>query len=99
MMRLIPRHSAGIRRAPLVKFTFDGREMDGHDGEMILSALLRGGVVHLRDAPNDGAPRGAFCATGLCQECVVRIEGGIVESCRAVVRAGLDVTSLRRVDE
>ena len=98
-MRLIPDHTSRIRRSALVPFTLDGHEMTGHDGETVMAALLRAGVLHLRDAPNDGGPRGAFCAMGLCQECVVQIDGGVVESCRTALRAGLSVTSLRHRDE
>ena len=94
-MRLRPDHSARIRRAALVRFTFDGTELFGHEGENLAVALIRAGRRHLRDAPVDGAPRGAFCCMGLCQECLVRIDGLAVESCRLCVSAGLAVTSLK----
>ncbi|WP_297770549.1 (2Fe-2S)-binding protein [uncultured Roseovarius sp.] len=94
-MRLTPDQSGLIRRAEKVTFTFDGASVAGHAGESLAVALLRAGHLHLRDAPEDGAPRGAFCCMGLCQECVVRIGGQVVESCRSVVASGLAVTSLK----
>jgi predicted molibdopterin-dependent oxidoreductase YjgC len=96
MIRLVPDQSGLIARTDLVTFTFDGQSFVGHSGETVLSALIRGGVRHLRDAPTDGAPRGAFCCMGLCQECVVQVGGVHIESCRQIVSGGLAVESLRR---
>lgn len=96
MIRLIPDHSGRIRRAAEVSFTFDGAPVAAHAGESVAVALLRAGHLHLRDAPEDGAARGAFCCMGLCQECVVQVNGAVVESCRQPVEAGLAVSSLRR---
>lgn len=91
MIRLTPDHSAQITRAPEVSFTFDGVRVTGHAGESLAAALMRSGVRHLRDAPEDGAARGAFCLMGLCQECVVLVDGTKVESCRVEVAEGLEV--------
>lgn len=95
-MRLIPDHSRQIRRATMVEFTFDDLPVSGHSGESLAVALMRSGQLHLRDAPADGAARGAFCCMGLCQECVVNIDGQAVESCRQAVVPGLAVTSFKR---
>jgi predicted molibdopterin-dependent oxidoreductase YjgC len=85
------RASAGIRRSPRVTFSFAGMPVEGHEGESVAAALYAAGIRHLRDAPRDGAPRGAFCAMGICQECLVVIDGHRLEACRASVTAGLDV--------
>jgi predicted molibdopterin-dependent oxidoreductase YjgC len=95
MIRLVPDQSQQIRRAAEVEFTFDGVPVRAHVGDTIAVALMRAGQLYLRDAPRDDAPRGAFCCMGLCQECVVRIDGGLVESCCEVVRDGLVVQSLK----
>lgn len=96
MIRLVPDHSDQIRRAPTVTFTFDGQQIAGHAGETVLAALIRAGKPHLRDAPEDGAARGGFCCMGLCQECVVMVDGHHIESCRLPVRGGLNVQSLKQ---
>jgi aerobic-type carbon monoxide dehydrogenase small subunit (CoxS/CutS family) len=96
MIRLVPDQSTRIRRAPEVGFTFDGQPVQGRVGESVASALMRAGRLYLRDAPEGGGPRGAFCCMGLCQECVVRVDGAIVESCRLTVTPGLEITSLKR---
>lgn len=95
-MRLTPDHSGQIRRAAMVKFTFDGLPVSGHAGESLAVALMRSGQLRLRDAPVDGAARGTFCCMGLCQECVVCIDGQAVESCCQTVVPGLAVTSFKR---
>lgn len=96
MIRLVPDQSDLITRTPPVEFTFDGWPVTAHEGETVLAALMRSGEIHLRDAPDDGAPRGAFCCMGLCQECVVQVNGLQVESCRQQVADGLVVHSLKR---
>jgi len=82
-------------RGPKVRFRFDGREIEGFAGESVAAALLAQGIRALRNAPLDGGPRGLFCAMGICQECVVLVNGRRVESCRLIVSDGLDV---RRVE-
>ena len=96
MISLVPDQSGQIKRAEEVSFTFDGALARGHSGESLAAALIRSGHLHLRDAPGDGAARGAYCLMGLCQECVVEMDGQRVESCRAVLQAGMTVTSLKR---
>jgi predicted molibdopterin-dependent oxidoreductase YjgC len=99
MIQLVPNQSHLIERTPLVEFTFDGKVIAAHSGETVLSALLRAGIKNLRDAPTDGAPRGAFCCMGLCQECLVQIDGLNIESCRKTVTDGLIVRSIRRSND
>lgn len=91
MIRLVPNHAALIKRSEVVTFTFDGMPVEGHVGESLVSALLRAGHLTLRHAPNDDAPRGAFCCMGLCQECAVVVQGQVVEACRTDVSADLVV--------
>lgn len=91
MIRLVPNQARQIKRSEKVTFTFDGTPVIGHAGESLVAALMRAGYLALRNAPNDAAPRGAFCCMGLCQECAVRIEGQIVEACRTDVTPGLIV--------
>lgn len=93
MIRLVPDQSGEIARKPTVTFAYNTLPVSGYDGETLATALLRAGLVHLRNAPEDNAPRGVFCAMGLCQECVVQINGAKIESCRATVSEGLNVFS------
>ena len=95
MIRLVPDQSAKIMRTEKVEFTFDGEAIWGYAGESLAAALIRSRRLHFRDAPEGAGPRGAFCLMGLCQECVVVLEGQTVESCRIELRPGIVLTSLR----
>jgi predicted molibdopterin-dependent oxidoreductase YjgC len=88
------RSRAGVSRTPRVSFFFDGRELEGHAGETLLTALAAHGILALRRNEADGRPRGGFCMMGVCQECLVEVAGRRVEACRVPVGAGLRVASL-----
>ena len=60
-------------------------------GETVAAALLAHGRRQLRRSPGEGAPRGAFCLMGACQECAVRIGGRLDLACLVEVRDGLAV--------
>ena len=96
MFRLAPNHQDDIIRTAKVSFTFNGKSLLAHEGESLAAALMRAKQLHISDAPADGAPRGLFCCMGLCQECVVQVDGKTIESCRLQVSQGLHVSSLRR---
>ena len=89
------RATAGVERSEKVAFTFDGTRVMGHLGESIAAALLASGIRVLRTSRRDREARGAFCLMGTCQECIVEIDGRPIESCRAIVSAGLRVISHR----
>lgn len=78
-----------------VGFSFDGEALTGSEGETLAAALHAQGRRTLRIHRDDGGPRGAFCFMGVCQECVVLIDGRQTEACRTLVREGLVVERLR----
>lgn len=94
MIRLVRDQSRHILRSEEVSFVFNGTQFQAHRGESLAAALLRNGVLSLRTAPEDEKPRGMFCCMGLCQECCVKVEGAIVESCRTTVTPGMNVSSI-----
>lgn len=75
-----------------VTFSFDGAPIEAQRGESVASALFASGIVALRRSPADGTPRGPFCLMGVCQECLVQIDGVTTEACRRPVADGLAVT-------
>ena len=79
-----------VQSRPRVVFSVDGRHVGAHAGEMLAAALMAAGIVKLRQSPG-GAPRGAFCLIGVCQECVVRIEGRTRQACLTPVTDGMVV--------
>ncbi|MDJ0950429.1 MAG: FAD-dependent oxidoreductase [Alphaproteobacteria bacterium] len=55
-------------------FDFEGREIRGRPGETLAAALTAAGLRELRETAR-GAPRGLFCGMGVCQDCLVEIDG------------------------
>ncbi len=86
-----------VQRTEKISFQFDGIEVGAFEGETIAAALLRARITHLRDAPNSKKPRGMFCVMGVCQECVVIVDGKIVEACRSKASDGLIVNRVHYV--
>jgi predicted molibdopterin-dependent oxidoreductase YjgC len=79
------------RRPAAVAFTIDGRPATAPAGEPLAAALAALGLLALRASPRAGGPRGAFCFIGQCQECLVRVDGRLVQACLAPVAAGMAV--------
>lgn len=69
-----------------IRIRLDGDEVAGDDGQTIAGVLLASGVVSWRTAA--GAERGIFCGIGVCQDCLVTVNG--VEGVRACQREARD---------
>ncbi len=82
----------GVERPAAVEIVVDGRSVPAHEGESLAAALMVAGVRTLRYSPLRRMPRGAFCLMGVCQECVVEVDGRTVLSCIEPVRAGIKVS-------
>ena len=82
-------------RGQRVRFQVDGQWIDSYEGETVAAALWASGIRNLRSSPVMGAPRGMFCYMGVCQECVVLINGERATSCAFPVSEGLQVTLLK----
>ncbi len=75
-----------------VSITFEGRALRVGKGLNLAAALLEAGVTHFRDTPVTGAPRGPFCAMGVCFDCLVVVDGvPNQQSCLIEVRDGMEV--------
>jgi hypothetical protein len=83
-------------RGPSFVVYFEGQAIPAFAGESVAVALLAAGVRRLRSSPRDGAPRGLACGIGICQECVVVVEGKTVPSCLLPAREGLRVFEKRQ---
>jgi predicted molibdopterin-dependent oxidoreductase YjgC len=58
-----------------VHFTYDGKILEGLEGEPIAVALKNAGVRIHRYTKKRHEPRGVFCAIGRCTDCVMIVNG------------------------
>lgn len=74
-----------------VSFTYDGKVLEGYEGEPIATALKAAGVMVHRHTKK-GSPRGIFCAIGRCTDCVMIVNGKInVRTCITPLEEGMKV--------
>lgn len=75
-----------------VKFEYDGREIEGKEGEPIAAALMAAGVRTFRYTKRFYQPRGIYCAIGRCTDCMMVVDGvPNVRTCVTPVRDGMKV--------
>ena len=79
-------------KGKIVKFLFDGKEIEGYEGEPIAAALKAADVMVHRFTQKEHMPRGIFCAIGRCTDCVMIVDGvPNVRTCITPLKAGMDV--------
>lgn len=82
-----------------VSFTWNGKEFEGREGEMISSALFASGVQVFGHHHKDKSPQGIFCANGQCSQCLVIADGLPVKSCMTPLREGMNLQSVDGLPE
>lgn len=77
-----------------VRFTLDGRQLEGYEGEPIAAALHAAGVRVLSHSHPRGRPRGFYCAIGNCSSCLMTVnDEPNVRVCVERLRAGMRVST------
>lgn len=75
-----------------ITFDFDGKTLEGYEGEPIAAALRAAGVMVHRHTSRFDQPRGLFCAIGRCTDCVMVVNGKPnVRTCITPLQAGMKV--------
>ena len=85
------KRDARVSRGRAVQIRVDAETIDAFEGESLAVALAAAGFVTLRQSSTAGTPRGAFCLMGVCQECLVHVDGVAVTACLDPVRDGMVV--------
>jgi sarcosine oxidase subunit alpha len=81
-----------IDRNRPVGFWLDGRDMDGFVGDSVASAMAAADVVVTGRSFKYHRPRGLFCMTGACANCLVRIDGvPNLRACQTQLKHGMRV--------
>jgi predicted molibdopterin-dependent oxidoreductase YjgC len=87
-------------KGKLITFYFDGKEVEGYEGEPIAAALKAAGLMVHRYTKKEHKPRGIFCAIGRCTDCVMVVDGvPNVRTCITPLKAGMDVKTQYGVSE
>ncbi len=75
----------------VAEFSFEGRVLKARRGESLLAALVASGELRLR-LTEDGRYRGPFCGMGVCQECLLEVNGRCSQrACMTSVGPGMTV--------
>lgn len=91
-MTLGQRVGPGVTRGVPFRFTVDGESVDAYPGETIATALLAANRRVARRTAHRGAPRGVFCAIGICHDCRMVVDGEAnVRTCLVPARPGMIV--------
>lgn len=81
-----------VEKGQLIDFEFDGKTMQGYEGEPIAMALKAAGVQIHRYTAKEHKPRGIFCAIGRCTDCVMIVNGKPnVRTCVTPLAQGMKV--------
>jgi len=73
-----------------LSFSLDGDRLEGARGDTVASALLRAGVTTFTRSIKYHRPRGPFCLSGSCGQCLLRIDGvPSLPACRVSLREGM----------
>jgi hypothetical protein len=91
-MRTEARRVGGVERDAPLTITVDGDAVLAYPGETVATALLAAGRRVTRRTAHRGAPRGVFCAIGVCHDCRMTVDGEAnVRTCLVPARTGMVV--------
>jgi predicted molibdopterin-dependent oxidoreductase YjgC len=90
------RVTATVERGRALRILVDGQDTAAYEGESIAAALIASGRRTTRWTARAGEPRGYFCGMGVCQDCLVTVDGlPNVRACMTPVRDGLRIETQR----
>ncbi|MFO0992321.1 MAG: FAD-dependent oxidoreductase [Hyphomicrobiales bacterium] len=69
----------------MIEIEFEGRRLQAREGESLAAALTAHGIKDFRTT-RCGAERGIFCGMGVCQDCLVEVDGRANErACMTII--------------
>ncbi|BDG75159.1 (2Fe-2S)-binding protein [Roseomonas fluvialis] len=84
---------SGVARPAAVTIMVGGNPVRAHAGESLAAALIAEGLWRFGEGDDPARPRTTFCMMGVCQQCLLRVDGRLVQACLTPVVAGQVVTS------
>ncbi|XYK79042.1 MAG: (2Fe-2S)-binding protein [Labrenzia sp.] len=73
-------------------FFFEGKEVHARKGDTVAAALLNASILSFRKTPVSGAHRGPYCMMGACFDCLVSVDGVVLQACMTPAKPLLKVT-------
>ncbi len=93
MSRLSPQPGERIDRSKKITFTFDGKKVQGFEGDTIASALYAAGQRTFSRSFKYHRRRGLMCVAGQCPNCICAVDGAPgARACTEPAREGIKVT-------
>ncbi|WP_444996513.1 (2Fe-2S)-binding protein [Aliikangiella sp. IMCC44359] len=83
-----------VERSQIINFEFNNQLISAHQGETIAIALLANEIRTLSYNAANKTGSGLFCAMGVCQQCLVKINEQNYEACRTHVMPDMKVYSV-----
>ena len=78
---------------PVVRFTFEGRDIEAREGDSVAAALFATGNGLTRRSAVSGELRAPYCMMGVCFECLAEIDGvPNRQACMVQARHGMKVS-------
>lgn len=75
-----------------VKFYFNGKELEGFEGESIAASLYASGIYKFSESRKLKRSRGIFCAIGHCSSCLMKVDGvPNVRTCITPLKEGMKI--------
>mgnify|MGYP000979735601 CR=1 FL=1 len=93
-MRIKEHPILDIEDKKTISFSFNGRVLQGQEGEMVSAALFANGIQSFSIHKVEDAPQGIFCANGQCSQCTVIIDGQPRKSCVTPLQEGMEIKTL-----
>ena len=92
MSRLPQQPGERLDRARVISFEFDGKPVQGYEGDTIASALFAAGQRVFSRSFKYHRRRGLLCCAGQCPNCLVAVDGAPgVRACTEPAREGMHV--------
>ncbi|SDQ24204.1 (2Fe-2S)-binding protein [Pseudovibrio sp. Tun.PSC04-5.I4] len=83
-----------------VSLTLNGQTVQVAEGSSLWAAMALHGETHTRLAAVSGEQRSAYCAMGVCFECLVKIDGvSNQQACLTTVVDGMSVSSQKLTEQ
>src|SRR5947209_8812528 len=93
MSRLPEQPGERIARDRRISFTFDGKTVEGYEGDTIASALYAAGQRTFSRSFKYHRRRGLMCVAGQCPNCICAVDGAPgARACTEPAREGITVT-------